>query len=105
MGNGTNSLYVNDSGLRNCVDDLERWKKDFNETDRIYKEKINHLNELWVGSDYDAAKKRILDELDKITGENGKIQSFVTECTNELTQKVNDYQSIRQKNQSYWEEQ
>lgn len=99
-----NGLYVNDEGLKGCIEDLKRWKGEFDEVDRTFHEKFINLNKFWIGSDYDAAKKKITDELDKITGENGKIQSFINECTNDLERKVNDYQSIRDKNRSYWEE-
>ena len=97
-------LYVNDEELKGCIERLKKWKSEFDEVDKEFKLKLTQMNEIWSGSDYEAMKKRVTEELDKITGENGRIQEFITGCTDDLGQHISDYQDIRNKNRSYWEE-
>ena len=99
-----NSLYVNDDGLKNCIDALEKWQKEFNAINQTYLGMINKLNQFWEGEDYNAAKQSIIDGLKKITDENdGAIPKFVKDCISDLTGKVDAYKTIREQNRSYWE--
>ncbi len=97
-----NSLYVDPEGLEENVRELDNWLKQFNELHNQINGKIDDLNTVWKGADYDAMKASIQTELNNIIGENGLIQSFVRECIDDVNNKKGEYVAIQNSNTNYW---
>jgi hypothetical protein len=95
-------LYVNYDGLDNNIEELRLWKKGFNEIHNEFVNKLDEMNQNWSGIDYENMKNSLKTELNKITGEDGKIQTFVRERTEELKERKADYKNIQSRNASYW---
>lgn len=95
-------LYVKYSGLDNNIEELEKWKEEFNELHDEFVKKLTEMNKYWRGDDYNKMKANVMQELEKITGPDGKIQKFVKESTNDLLNMKNEYANIQNKNASYW---
>ncbi len=95
-------LYVNYDGLDNNIEELRLWKEGFNEIHNEFVNKLDEMNQNWSGIDYENMKNSLKTELNKITGEDGKIQTFVRERTEELKERKADYKNIQSRNASYW---
>lgn len=98
----SDSLYVDFDGLEVNIRELENWKKEFDELNTRINAKIDELNEVWKGSDYDAMKANIESELRKITGPDGMIQTFVKNSINSINEKRSNYVAIQKSNESFW---
>ncbi len=97
------SLYVDFDGLENNINELKHWKEEFNELNERINAKLVDLNTVWQGKDYESMRNSISEELKKISGPDGLIQSFITNSINDLEQKKGNYASIQNSNASYWE--
>ena len=96
------SLYVDFDGLEGNVHELEIWKNEFDELNTRINAKIDELNSVWQGADYDAMKANIESELRKITGPEGMIQSFVKNSISSINEKRSNYVAIQKSNASFW---
>ena len=96
-------LYVNYSGLDDNIEELRRWKEQFNTLNNEFNQKLNEMNNYWQGADYNTMKSKVTSELAKITGSDGKIQQFITDCINDLSNKKEAYTNIQRDNANYWE--
>ena len=98
----SNSLYVNFNGLDENIKEIENWKESFDNLNSRINGKIDELNTVWQGEDYNAMRTSIKTELNKITGPDGLIQSFVKDSIKEINQKKENYTAIQKSNANYW---
>ena len=98
----SNSLYVDPEGLEENVRQLESWLRQFDDLHNQINSKVDDLNTVWKGVDYDAMKASIQTDLNNIIGKNGLIQSFVRECINDVNNKKGEYVAIQNSNTNYW---
>ena len=98
-----NSLYVDFDGLENNINELKHWKEEFNELNGRINEKVNELNNVWQGKDYEAMRNSVTEELKKISGPDGLIQNFIANSIRDLEQKRGNYAAIQNSNANYWE--
>ena len=99
---GSNSLYVNFDGLEKNIEELRNWQKEFDGLNSRINAKIDEMNNVWKGQDYNAMKYNIESELKKITGPEGMIQSFVNNRIKDIEQKKGNYAAIQKSNANYW---
>ena len=95
-------LYVKYSGLDSNIEELKKWKTEFNELHELFVNKLVEMNKYWQGSDYNRMKENVLSELNKVTGPEGKVQGFINDSTNDLIGMKNEYANIQNKNANYW---
>ena len=98
-----NSLYVDFNGLEQNLNELEKWKEEFDDLNSRIKLKVEDFNNVWRGEDYEAMRNSISNELNKISGPDGLIQNFVNESINDLNNKIGRYADIQKNNANYWE--
>lgn len=96
------NLYVDFDGLEENIGELKRWKEEFNILNDRINVKLEELNSVWQGKDYDTMKNTITQELKKITGSDGMIQTFVNNSINDLERKRGNYAAIQDSNANYW---
>ena len=97
------NLYVDFDGLERNIQELKDWKTSFDELNNRVKLKVEEMNSVWRGSDYDSMRNTITRELNKISGPDGMIQSFINESISDLNAKLGRYENIQKNNASYWE--
>ena len=96
------SLYVDFDGLENNINELKQWKEEFNELNGRINAKIIEVNNVWQGKDYESMRNSISEELKKISGPDGLIQTFVNNSINDLERKRGNYAAIQNSNANYW---
>ena len=96
------SLYVDLEKLEENIGELKSWQSGFDELNTTINGKVDELNNLWQGEDYDAMRNNIQTELRKITGPDGLIQKFVRDQTASIEEKKGNYTAIQNSNANYW---
>ena len=97
-----NGLYVNFEGLESNIEELKNWKTEFDELNSRINAKIEEMNNVWQGEDYNAMRTNVELELKKITGPDGMIQNFVNNRIKDIEGKKGNYTAIQDSNANYW---
>ncbi len=96
------SLYVDFEKLEENIGELKSWQSGFNELNTSINGKVDELNNLWQGEDYEAMRNNIHSELEKITGPEGLIQKFVKDQISTIEEKKGNYAAIQNNNANLW---
>lgn len=96
------SLYVSNEEFANIQNEISSIQTRFKSLNSEFESKLLELQNYWSGVDYDAMANNIKSNMLPITGENGSINSLMTDMLSTLEQKSNEYANIQRKNMGYW---